>query len=371
MWSKIKNLPNINGKLYIYAEQSGVLAITSDLDKVYYSVYLDGVEPTAKGLFVTPYPVVNDFENYGLFLNRVNVGDYGVCVNEALPSIKSFEVVTSKHETTCVDIPYLLYKGMTRRLNNIIIDCKTQTKPHNSVILISAYKSTAEFAATDNKTICVFRNIPVTSTTDDEIQYFLDKYMVTASLNFDADTITISNIKDSDNPAGEYRLQLVCGDYLFVEKQSISSYPIYTNVLNHYQNRTPLPLTLCPIHIESIKNITPYKVDDDCDMIKLSSLMDVICPEPDANTSEAVFNKAYIQKVFDYLASPNYSIITGSDKEQLQLSCKWGKTQEYTQDICLMPINPYSLIVKELSKDFPKTDEPVSSCNIKALKNLI
>lgn len=370
MCERIKKLPDINKKLYIYAAQSGILAITTDLSKSYYSVYLDGIEPKQIGLFVAAYPKTEeDFKNVEKAIKEGTLSVYAD--DTALTALKSFEIVSEKESTIGMEMNYALYRGMSQRLLKIIEGVISDPKPFTKYISIISDGKYAELASTDRRTLCVFKNIPITTEHDETVRYLLPKDMVEASLNIESPTIAIVKIEDKNKRDGEYRIQLICGDYLFVEKQYIVIYPIYGVITQFYSSRMHLPLVLCPAHLESIKTMMPYKVDDEYTLISLTSLMNILCSEPDITTSDAVFNKAYVERVFNCLASPNYTICTGSNREQLQVSCRWGKTQEYSQTICVMPINPDTLKVKEIIQDMNKIDEPVSSCNIKSIKNLI
>jgi len=222
----------------------------------------------------------------------------------------------------------------------------------------------------------VFGDIPIgTGKSTGPVKYIISKEMATAVMGIDADAnqiVTFSKMRKS--PEGEYRIQAVSGDYLFVEKQSIHIYPNYTEQTNYYFNNSS-PNFKC-IEVAQSKSFIFEQIKtrelSDQKLAKLSDLIGTIIGDDlyeDANAENTYFDMDFITRLFTNIFAYSYTMTTGTNKEMMRISCRWGREEKYTQYLCVMPVNPEFIHAKEKSPT--NSDEPISSCNLKTIKNVI
>lgn len=372
MWEKIRRLRNINNTLYIYATQSGILLITSDLKYYYYSVFLD-MEPKYLGLFQVPYPKT---ENQAIALEAEmkfsTKEGYGIPIFDGavFDALKSFEAENAGETTEAFDMRYALYQVMCARLLKFTTN-SAEHKPFTRHICIDTKDFTASLAATDCKTLCVFGEIPIATGKTDAVKYIISKEMATAVMGIGADLnqiVTFSKMRKS--PEGEYRIQAMSGDYLFVEKQSIHIYPTYQETINYYNTTKSEQYRQFPIirHNKTKVLGLPIRELSDQKLVKSADLLNELLSSNSA-TSEVLFDIEFIERVLANVASSCFMLTMGTDREMMQIFCGWGKEEKYTQYLCVMPVNPEFIQAKEKSPT--NSDEPISSCNLKTIKNVI
>lgn len=369
MWEKIRRLRNINNRLYIYATQSGIFLITSDLKYYYYSVFLDK-EPKFLGLSVVEYPKTptqcDELEH------RLNFGiNYGSPISDVdiFNSLKSFEAENADETTESFDMRYALYQVMCNRLLKFTAN-SAEHKPFTRYICIDTKDFMASLAATDCKTLCVFGEIPIATGKTDAVKYIISKEMATAVMGIDADLnqiVTFSKIRKS--PEGEYRIHAMSGDYLFVEKQRIHIFPTYQETINYYNTTKSEQYRQFPIirHNKTKVLGLPIRELSDQKLVKSGDLVNELLSSNSA-TSEVFFDIKFIERVLANVASSCFMLTMGTDREMILISCRWGKEEKYTQYLCVMPVNPKFIQAKEKSPT--NSDEPISSCNLNNLKTI-
>jgi hypothetical protein len=336
------------------------------------------MEPKALGLFQVPYPKT---ENQAIALEAEmkfsTKEGYGIPIFDVdtFNTLKSFEAENADETTESFDMRYSLYQAMCGRLLKFTTN-SAEHKPFTRHICIDTKDFTASLAATDCKTLCVFGEIPIgTGKSTGPVKYIISKEMATAVMGIDADLgqiVTFSKMRKS--PESEYRIQAMCGDYLFVEKQSIHIFPDYMEVIDYYKKRGCRSIATVDNEprpkAERLTQI-PTKELSDQKIIKLKDIVatleiDIRQDAPD----DVYFDIEFIERVFANITAYRCDITIGSNnREQLQISCRWGKEEKYTQYLCVMPVNPEFIQAKEKSPT--NSDEPISSCNLKTIKNVI